>query len=110
MAANILVLGGTNFIGLALVRGLLEAGANVTIATRGLSRDPFGDLVKRRKTERRDPACLRKLARSKAWEVVYDQICYSAEDAAAACDAFEGHVGRYIFTSSVVVYEAAENL
>lgn len=109
MAPNILVLGGTSFVGLVLVRRLLDLGANVTIATRGFNRDPFGARVKRRKLERRDLTGLRKLARSRAWDVVYDQIGYSAEDAAAASDAFQGRVGRYVFTSSVVVYEPAGN-
>jgi nucleoside-diphosphate-sugar epimerase len=110
MAAKILVLGGTSFIGLALVRRLIETGADVTIATRGLSRDPFRNLVTRRKIDRSDPAGLKRLARSNRWDVVYDQICYSAEDAAVACDAFRGNAGRYIYTSSVVVYEPADNL
>ncbi|WP_390847846.1 hypothetical protein [Bacillus litorisediminis] len=42
-----LYLGGTQFFGKLLVHKLLEKGINVTIATRGLADDPFGDKVNR---------------------------------------------------------------
>ena len=44
---KILVLGGTRFFGIHMVRALLEKGQDVTIATRGLTPDDFGDKVKR---------------------------------------------------------------
>ena len=44
---NILVIGGTRFFGIPMVDKLLEAGHDVTIATRGLSPDSFGGRVKR---------------------------------------------------------------
>ena len=93
MAKKILVLGGTSFIGLALVRRLLEVGADVTIATRGMTQDPFGKLVRRHKIERGESRDLKKLARLRAWDVIYDQICYSAYDAEIACAAFN-EMGR----------------
>jgi nucleoside-diphosphate-sugar epimerase len=109
MAKKILVLGGTSFIGLALVRRLLEVGADVTIATRGMTQDPFGKLVRRHKIERGESRDLKKLARLRAWDVIYDQICYSAYDAEVACAAFNENVGRYVLTSSIVVYDAGPN-
>ncbi len=110
MVVKALVLGGTSFVGLALVRRLLDANADVTIATRARNGDPFGDLVTRRVIERSDATSLAALAAHTTWDVIYDQICYSAEDAAAACSAFDGRVGRYVFTSSIVVYEPGANL
>lgn len=44
---NILILGGTRLFGKVLVRNLIERGHNVTIATRGLTQDSYGDLVTR---------------------------------------------------------------
>lgn len=44
---KILVFGGTRFFGKRLVESLLQAGHDVTIATRGLTVDPFGSTVKR---------------------------------------------------------------
>jgi nucleoside-diphosphate-sugar epimerase len=101
---NVLVLGGSNLIGPVLVSELLGDHADVTIATRGRTPDPFGDLVTRVNIERSDPASLKTLASMRSWDVIYDQICFSAADAKMACDAFVGRVGRYVLTSSVVVY------
>ena len=42
MSKNILVIGGTRYIGKLLVQRLLRAGHRVTIATRGYAPDPFG--------------------------------------------------------------------
>jgi nucleoside-diphosphate-sugar epimerase len=107
MTMKVLVLGGSNFIGPALVSRLLEDQADVTVATRGITPDPFGDLVTRVKIERSERASLQTLARMKSWDVIYDQICYTAVEAKAACDSFAGRVDRYVLTSSIVVYAPA---
>ena len=39
---KVLVLGGTRFFGKHLVEALLQAGHDVTIATRGITEDSFG--------------------------------------------------------------------
>lgn len=44
---KILVIGGTRFFGIHMVNELLEKGHDVTIATRGISSDEYGDKVKR---------------------------------------------------------------
>ena len=48
---NILVLGGTRFFGVHLVRELIKQGHKVTIATRGNKVDEFGDRVNRIKVD-----------------------------------------------------------
>ena len=42
---NILILGGTRYIGKHIISSLLSKNYNVTIATRGKTPDPFGDLI-----------------------------------------------------------------
>ena len=42
---NILVLGGTRYFGIPMVKELLAKGHDVTIATRGNAEDDFGDKV-----------------------------------------------------------------
>ncbi|GGE68752.1 NAD-dependent epimerase/dehydratase family protein [Priestia taiwanensis] len=101
---NILVLGGTRFFGKKLVESLLEEGHNVTIATRGNTADDFGDRVKRVRLERTSSESLKEVADADEWDVVYDNICYSPNDALYACEAFAGKVKRYIFTSTLAVY------
>ena len=43
---KVLVLGGTRFFGIHLVDELLKSNCDVTIATRGLTSDSFGNKVK----------------------------------------------------------------
>ena len=50
---KILVLGGTRFIGRALVRGLLDDGHEVTLVHTG-HHNPFGDAVERLVADRND--------------------------------------------------------
>jgi nucleoside-diphosphate-sugar epimerase len=106
MGKEVLVLGGTRFVGPSLVCRLVSDGSNVTIATRGETGDTFGEQVRRQTIDRRDPEDLKKLARLRAWDLIYDQICYSAFDAEISCNAFAGRVGRYVLTSSSVVYDS----
>lgn len=51
---KVLVLGGTRFFGKHLVEYLLQAGHDVTIATRGVTEDSFGNEVKRIIVDRED--------------------------------------------------------
>ena len=44
---NILVVGGTRYFGIHMVKRLLADGHQVTIATRGRNKDPFGNQVER---------------------------------------------------------------
>ncbi len=102
---KILVMGGTRFFGKHLVEQWMEKGGEVTVATRGQTPDPFGDHVRRLSLDRYDKVTLARVADEGPWDIVYDQICYASEDAMEACTAFQGKAARYIFTSSLSVYE-----
>ncbi|PWF46612.1 NAD-dependent epimerase/dehydratase family protein [Massilia glaciei] len=105
MRKNILLVGGTRFIGKMLVQRLLTAGDQVTIATRGRTHDPFGARIARIVVDRRDErAMLAAFAGKPAYDVVYDQLCYNPRDAAIATKVFGGKVGRYVMASSIEVY------
>jgi nucleoside-diphosphate-sugar epimerase len=106
MSKNILVIGGTRFIGRLLVQRLLHAGHRVTIATRGYAPDPFGHRIERIRVDRRNEAAMRNLAKAGPFDLVYDQMCYSPLDAAIAVRSFAGKVGRYVMTSTIDVYRA----
>ncbi|MGB9108401.1 MAG: NAD-dependent epimerase/dehydratase family protein, partial [Telluria sp.] len=106
MSKNILVIGGTRFIGRLLVQRLLHAGHRVTIATRGYAPDPFGQRIQRIRTDRRNETAMRKLAEAGPYDIVYDQLCYSPLDAAIAVRSFAGKVGRYVMTSTIDAYRA----
>ncbi|MDU5144340.1 MAG: NAD-dependent epimerase/dehydratase family protein [Paenibacillus dendritiformis] len=106
---RILVLGGTRFFGKKLVYKLLDSGAEVTIATRGATPDPFGERVVRVRADRKDPESLRAAVGDQVWDAVYDNICYTPQEALMACDLFAGKVKKYIFTSTLSVYGCASD-
>lgn len=57
---KILVIGGTKFFGIPMIKELLANGHAVTIATRGNTLDPFGDSVSRIKMDRQKPTEVRE--------------------------------------------------
>ncbi len=106
--ANALVIGGTAFIGIALVEQLLERGDTVTIMhrSRGTS---FGDRVREIRCDRGDTDAVRSALRDKTFDVVYDNVYdwqhgTSAEQVAAAALAAAEGLQRYVFISSVAAY------
>lgn len=105
MGKNILVIGGTRYFGKLLVQRLLNAGHQVTIATRGHASDPFGTRIGRIRVDRRNEAAMvAAFADIAGYDVVYDQLCYSPVDAAIAVRVFAGKCKRYIVASTIEVY------
>ncbi|WP_150266957.1 NAD-dependent epimerase/dehydratase family protein [Paenibacillus tepidiphilus] len=105
---RILVLGGTRFFGKRLVERLLQdKDTEVTILTRGRAEDDLGDRVERLTADRGDEAALAAAVHGKHFDVVYDNICYSPDEALAAVRVFAGSAGRYILTSSMSVYDTS---
>lgn len=100
---NILVLGGTRYFGIPMVEELLRKGHDVTIATRQLAKDNFGNSVKRIKIERTDPISMKNAFKDKKYDVVYDKIAYCSNDIKYAMDAID--CNKYIHMSSTSVYE-----
>ncbi|QTN00737.1 NAD-dependent epimerase/dehydratase family protein [Sediminibacillus dalangtanensis] len=100
-----LVFGGTKFFGIHLVNQLLDKGFHVTIATRGKTPDPFGESVRRVEVDRTDKQSLSRAFKYETWDVIYDQICFSSQDAMTAMEIFKGKTYKYIFTSSLSVYD-----
>ena len=103
---NILVLGGTRFFGLRLVELLIKEGHRVTIVTRGQLRNPFGEQVEHIIVDRSDRVAFAKAVEGRHFDIVYDNICYSPNEAQAFCELFNGHIGKLVFTSTLSTYEA----
>jgi hypothetical protein len=78
----VLVLGGTHFIGRATVAALLATGRyDLTLFNRGRTRHPFGPRVAHAKGNRRDPAAVASVLRSKPrWHAVVDCIAFTPKD------------------------------
>ena len=101
-AVRILVLGGTSFVGRAIVADALRTGAEVTLFGRGRTgTDLFPEaarLIGDRDTG--DYAALR----AGRWDAVADVSGYVPRHVGQAMDALGGRVGRYLFISSHAVY------
>ncbi|MEC0230225.1 NAD-dependent epimerase/dehydratase family protein [Paenibacillus alba] len=106
---KVLILGGTRFFGKKLVEQLICEKDDVTLLTRGLTSDSFGNSVKRLQADRTDPAALRSVLGSSTYDVVYDNICFTPQEAEAAVQLFEGRTRKYIVTSSLSVYPFGES-
>lgn len=101
---NILVIGGTRYFGIHTVNELLEKGHDVTIATRGITPDNFGDRVKRIIFDRSDIESIRNSSLGdKHYDVVIDKIAYCSNDIKNVIELLD--CDRYIYMSSTAVYE-----
>jgi 2'-hydroxyisoflavone reductase len=106
--SRVLVIGGTLFIGRALVDQLLERGDEVTIMHRGKD-TPYGDRVDEIRCDRNDVSAVRAALADKRFDVVYDNVYdwqrgTTAEQVSAAAMAAAEGLHRYVFTSSIAVY------
>jgi 2'-hydroxyisoflavone reductase len=99
---RILVLGGTSFVGRAIVEDALRRGAEVTLFGRGKT---GADLFPRvaRLTGDRDAGDYAALNGGR-WDAVVDISGYVPRHVRQAMDALDGQIGRYLFISSHAVY------
>ena len=102
---NVLVLGGTRFIGLRLVGLLHRAGRSVTVLNRGqtdVAALPEG--VARLRADRSEPDQVKAVLRGKEYDAAFDFSGYNPADLQPVVDSLEGRVGHYVFCSSVAAY------
>ena len=106
---RLLVLGGTGFIGPHLVKQALLRGHRVTVFTRGRSPDSLPAGVERLVGDRdaRIGAGLSAL-RNREWDAVIDNTGYVPRHVRDSVDLLRDAVGRYLFTSTVTVYDMSQ--
>lgn len=105
-----LIIGGNRFFGRHLAISLLKAGTEVTLLTRGRLDDGLGNQVKRLTADRTRKDELESVLAPGSWDVVFDQVGFTATDATTLCECLKGKTGRVIFTSSQSVYGMGEDL
>lgn len=100
---KILVLGGTRFFGKHMVEELVRMGNQVTIATRGLTTDNFGDAVNRIIVDRYDVESLKKQIGGIHYDTICDSLAYASND--VKCIMEVASFDRYVVVSSTAVYD-----
>jgi nucleoside-diphosphate-sugar epimerase len=105
---QVLVIGGTQFIGRLLVRELVKAGHDVTVMHRKAEHG-LGRKVRNLLADRNDIKAVQAALAGRRFEVVFDNVYdwergttgAQVEATARACG---NHLSRYVFMSSVAAY------
>lgn len=96
-----LVLGGTKFLGRALVDALLEQGHEPTLFNRGLTNaDLFPEVEKLHGDRGGDLSALD----GREWDALLDVAAYFPDEVRRSVEALRGRIDRYVVVSSVSVY------
>ncbi len=106
---RVLVLGGSVFVGKHLVDALIRHGAHVTVLNRGKTATSLGDDVERLVADRTDPEQMRSALLGLEFDAVFDVsgfvMAAGGSDIDGLLDLLDGHVGSYVYTSSVMAYD-----
>ncbi len=102
---NLLVLGGTRFIGRHIVETFLDAGHHVSVFVRGKSPDELPAAVERLRGDRNDGVAGLDALTDRTWDACVDVSGYTPRQVRPSAELLEGRVGRYVFVSTVSVYE-----
>jgi nucleoside-diphosphate-sugar epimerase len=107
---RVLVMGGTQFNGLALVHELARSGHRVVILNRGRTAADLPSGIERLVCDRTDHAALAKTLLDQEFDCVFDISAYRPDDVRVMVDALKGRIGHYVFASSTVIYAASDSL
>lgn len=101
---KILIIGGTRFFGIPMIRELLADGHHITIATRGRTQDNFGNAVNRLIFDRLDAESIKNTLSGLHFDVVIDKIAYCSNDIKNLLDVID--CDKYIYMSTCAVYHS----
>lgn len=104
---DLLVLGGTRFVGKAVVAEALGRGWSVTAVHRGLT-GRLPDAVDARYADRSDPSALTAALGEDHWDAVVDTWSSAPQVATLAARLLRGRAGRYGYISSASVYQPGQ--
>ena len=101
---KLLVLGGTKFLGRAIVEAALGRGHEVTLFNRGQTNpDLFPEVEKLRGDRDGDLSALT----GRSWDAVVDTSAYVPHQTRASAEALAGAAGHYLFISTLSAYADA---
>lgn len=101
---NILVLGGTQFVGPAIVQAAKDQGHQLTLFNRGISNpNLFPDLTHIKGDREKGESAYAALT-NKTWDVIIDVWPEKSKLVKEATAALKAHCKQYVFISSIAVY------
>jgi nucleoside-diphosphate-sugar epimerase len=104
-----LVLGGSVFVGKHMVQALVDAGHDVSVLNRGKTPSSLPPAVKQIVADRTDAKSMRDALAGSQWDAVFDVSGFvmvsGGADAQSLLDLFDGNIGHYVYTSSVMAYD-----
>jgi nucleoside-diphosphate-sugar epimerase len=101
---KVLVVGGSQFNGFALVQELVRRGHDVTVVNRGRTDAPFPVGVRRLTADRTDRELMTEVLAGEEFDCVHDMCAYHPGDVELMVDLLRDRVGHYVFVSSTVIY------
>lgn len=105
---KVLVLGGTRFVGLRLVRELAGQGHEIALLNRGRSQAQIPSGIKRLLADRRNPEEVKAALRGHSFDVVFDMTGYQVRNLDSVVDILSGNVGHYLFQSTCGAYQESQ--
>ena len=102
MARNVLIIGGTRFLGATVTRVFVEQGDRVWLMNRGSRAVPC-DGVENAVCDKSNRTAFAELLRRRSWDVVVDTVL-NDEDLTFVIDTLGTDVGVYVHTGSLGVY------
>ncbi|WP_158598282.1 NAD-dependent epimerase/dehydratase family protein [Falsibacillus albus] len=103
---NILIIGGTKFVGRSIAAEALERNHDVTLFNRGITNPDAFPEVPVMIGNRDNVNDLEQIARSH-WDVIIDTCGYQPHSVQKAMDILRNSTGKYVFISTCSVYKDA---
>jgi nucleoside-diphosphate-sugar epimerase len=101
---NILVIGGSSFIGWRLVNVLSSSGHSVTVINRGNHRRTYPSNVVHKVADRHDESHLAAALGNLRFDVAFDMCGFTEGDMPPVMRSLDGRVGKYVFISTAATY------
>jgi 2'-hydroxyisoflavone reductase len=101
---NVLILGGTQFVGQHIVESLHAAGHTVSVLTRGQTADELPAVIERLRGDRDAGAAGLSALQGRTWDACIDVSGYTPRQVRPSVERLRTCVQRYVFISAVSVY------
>lgn len=101
---DILILGGTQFVGRHIVEACLKAGHRISILTRGKTADELPVEIERLHGDRNEGTSGLAALADRSWDACVDVSGYTPRQVRASVEQLHQNVKHYVFISTVSVY------